>query len=215
MRNGCWPLLLTTWIAAVGFGLWTMLDYELTPASVDQAADQWPVDSNLSPSATRPTLLMFVHPQCPCSRASLDELSVLASRRPEQSDVVVVFVKPPGFDDAWVRSALWRMAEAIPGATLYSDVDGTEARRFRANTSGETFLYSPERRLLFHGGLTASRGHRGDNAGRAAVEALLSGNATAQHQTPVFGCCLHDRQCTVPVSPQHTDSRDSDDENER
>jgi hypothetical protein len=70
------------------------------------------------------------------------------------------------------------------------DPDGEEARRFGASTSGQTLLYSGKGRLLFNGGITASRGHIGPNDGWDAVVSLLQ-TGTAKHQTtPVFGCSM-------------------------
>jgi hypothetical protein len=51
-------------------------------------------------------------------------------------------------------------------------------------------LYDTAGRLLFSGGITAARGHSGDNAGREAIVALLAGAPTDRTQTPVFGCKL-------------------------
>ena len=104
----------------------------------------------------------------------------------------VVFLKPAGFGQDWEKTDLWRTAQSIPGATLFCDVGGTEAGRFGVRVSGETLLYDSAGRLMFHGGLTASRGHRGDNAGRTAVELLLAGLPSPQQHTPVFGCALSD-----------------------
>ncbi len=44
--------------------------------------------------------------------------------------------------------------------------------------------------LLFSGGITGARGHAGDNAGRAAIVALLNQLNPATTATNVFGCSL-------------------------
>ena len=210
MRKLSLPLLIAVWAGAVGGGLWTMLDYELTPAAVDQAPESWPPATTLRLSSSHPTLVMFLHPHCPCSHASVAELADLVSHS-APVDVNLVFLKPPGFADGWEKSDLWQAAAAIPRAMLSCDSKGLEAATFRANTSGETLLYDRDGRLLFHGGFTAVRGHRGENAGRFAVEQMLAGLPAQEQETPVFGCCLHDRQCTLPSSPQQLDTRDPDD----
>ncbi len=64
------------------------------------------------------------------------------------------------------------------------------AAAFGAETSGQVFLYDAQGSLRFSGGITESRGHVGDNAGRAAVEQLLQGKAPVKTRTPVFGCSL-------------------------
>jgi hypothetical protein len=90
----------------------------------------------------------------------------------------------------WERTGLWDAASAIPGVTALRDEDGREASVFRAETSGQTFLYAPDGHLLFSGGTTGARGHAGDNAGRATILALLTNGTADRHGTPVFGCSL-------------------------
>ena len=68
------------------------------------------------------------------------------------------------------------------------------AKSFGTFTSGQTLLYDSAGRLLFKGGITAYRGHSGDNEGRSLITALLRGDAPAQIKLPVampvFGCSL-------------------------
>jgi hypothetical protein len=65
-----------------------------------------------------------------------------------------------------------------------------EAGRFGAETSGHTLLYGADGRLLFSGGITASRGHAGENAGESAIIALVNHQTPLRSQTLVFGCSL-------------------------
>jgi len=65
-----------------------------------------------------------------------------------------------------------------------------EARRFGVETSGQTLLYDAGGRLIFSGGITGSRGHAGDNAGEAALVALLTSGQADRRATSVFGCPL-------------------------
>jgi hypothetical protein len=81
---------------------------------------------------------------------------------------------PPGFTSNWAKTSLWRSAAAIPGVSETVD-DGREARLFGAATSGQTMVYDRNGRLLFSGGITAARGHLGDNPGASAITALLEG----------------------------------------
>jgi hypothetical protein len=72
------------------------------------------------------------------------------------------------------------------------DEGGIEARRFHAQTSGQTMLFDSAGHLLFSGGITGARGHAGDNVGQSAVVSLLKGGIATQHRTLVFGCSLRD-----------------------
>jgi hypothetical protein len=135
-----------------------------------------------------------VHPHCPCSRATIGELAELMTHCQGRLGTTVLVLQPAGMSDAWVHTDLWSSAAAIPGVTVLADGEGREARRFGAATSGQSLLYSTDGRLLFAGGITESRGHSGDNAGRTAIESLVLGpetRATREHAaTPVYGCPL-------------------------
>ena len=110
----------------------------------------------------------------------------------------VLFLQPAGQRPDWVETDLWRSAEAIPGVKVHADWNGAEARRFHAGTSGQTVLYDAGR-LLFAGGITAGRGHSGDNPGRDAVMALLAAPTGTGARTPVYGCGLSDKNSSCRI----------------
>jgi hypothetical protein len=178
-----WALIVA---AGYSYGFW----YEMTPTPTHVGPHQWPADSKCILASDRPTLLMFVHPRCPCSRSSMNELAVLMACCRERVDASVVFFRPSSAPDDWVKTDLWESADRIPGVVVRQDVGGAEQRRFGALVSGETFLFVPSGELVFHGGITASRGHAGDNRGRSAVEARVLERPSPLATTPVFGCEL-------------------------
>ena len=51
--------------------------------------------------------------------------------------------------------------------------------------------------------LPAAGGHEGDNAGESTVIAILAGQQTEVHGTPVYGCSLLG-ECTTPMAPDIT-----------
>ncbi|HEV8146822.1 MAG TPA: hypothetical protein VGP79_10590 [Bryobacteraceae bacterium] len=102
----------------------------------------------------------------------------------------VIFYLPKSESAEWAHTDLWRSAAAIPGVEVREDRDNEIATQFGAFTSGQTLLFDREGRLMFRGGITAFRGHSGDNAGRDTILALLEGPARALQATPVFGCSL-------------------------
>ena len=180
----------TVWLALILSGTFVLMVYANTPGKLSAPPKNWPSSSPLLPSRERSTVLMFVHPQCPCSSASVGELAVLMAHCQGRVDAHVFFLRPSGATTQWVQTSLWQDAKRIPGVTVHYDDNGQEARRFGASTSGDTLLYDPAGHLLFHGGITSARGHSGDNAGRDAVEALLFDKPTSQTSAPVFGCSI-------------------------
>jgi hypothetical protein len=137
---------------------------------------------------------MFAHPRCSCTRASLAELSQLIARHRGLFHAKVLFAQPEGAGESWLRSDTLESARRLAGVEVRIDAAGFEARQFGSATSGQVLLYSSAGRLLFSGGITASRGHEGDNLGRARVAALIRGDAPDRQVSPVFGCALEKRR---------------------
>ena len=105
----------------------------------------------------------------------------------------VLFYTPKENQADWENTDLRRSEAKIPGVTTLSDIDGAEAQRFGAETSGHTFLFDRDGALLFNGGITASRGHAGANVGENAVISLITEQQFKQTQTLVFGCSFNRR----------------------
>jgi hypothetical protein len=184
------PILAALWIVAVAAGSMFLIRYEMTPGSGSSAPAKWPTGTSIPRDSKLPTLVMFAHPRCPCTRASLGELELLMARRQGRLSVRVLFIRPTGTNADWKETDLWRKASAIPGVTVRWDDAGIEAHRFKAETSGQTVLYREDGILLFQGGITISRGHSGDNPGRSALEALVDHPVSNPNRTSAFGCAL-------------------------
>jgi hypothetical protein len=104
----------------------------------------------------------------------------------------VLLVTPVGAPDAFAETSTWTRAREIPGVTALVDTGGDAARRFGAETSGQTVVYDAAGRLVFSGGITAARGVEGENAGRRRIASLVTAGAVAAPAAAVFGCPLHD-----------------------
>lgn len=138
----------------------------------------------------RETVLVFLHPRCPCSRASVAQLARIVSRLARPVNVYVLLLRPLGKGLAWEDSTFCESLQASHWVEVIADVEGAEARNFGAATSGETVLYDVNGYLRFHGGVTPTRGHEGDNQGQDSLVALLNGEEAAQVEAPVYGCPL-------------------------
>jgi hypothetical protein len=182
-------LFAIVWIVAVAFGQRALFRYENTPGPIGAVSPKWP-NTEIERATDRPTLVMLAHPRCPCTVASVAELARIMARLQGKVTAYVLLVEPVESGAKWENTNLQRSAEAIPGVQVVVDHDGAEARRFGAETSGHTFLFDADGRLLFSGGITTSRGHAGDNAGESAIVALVNNQTPARTQTLVFGCSL-------------------------
>ncbi len=188
-----WPwlvLLLAGWLVVVAIAIGVSWRFMITPGRVGPHPEFWPTATTLARAAEGPTLVVFLHPRCACSFATVHELTRLIERVPKTPRVDVVFLGNAAAEPPATRGELWSAAASVPGAMLSTDDQGREARRFGAFTSGQTLLYDADGRLRYAGGLTLARGHEGDNMGRRRVAALLAGTAAPSGPEAVYGCPL-------------------------
>jgi hypothetical protein len=185
-------LFVLSWMIAVSFGVAALLNYSNKPGRIGAVPKTWPADSQLRLSTSGQTLVMLAHPRCPCTSASTSELAKIIGHVRGKVRAYVVFLKPKSSGAEWEDTDLRRDVAEIPGVSIVTDVNGVEANRFGAETSGHTLLFDSGGRLLFSGGITDSRGHTGDNAGESAIVALINNQSPAAGSTSVFGCALVD-----------------------
>jgi len=187
-----WIALVAVWVAAAGAGMTALAAYKSRPGPAGTSPAQWPASSGIHRTPGLPTLVMFAHPLCPCTEASLAELARLMRRVDGKLSAHVLFIRPDGTPESWARSANWKLAAHIPGVSVAADSDSAEALRFGSGTSGEVVFYDADGALRFSGGITPARGHQGDNPGSDRIAALVAGGAGGFEGTPVFGCPLQD-----------------------
>lgn len=182
--------VVASWLVMVGAGLGLLSAYAATPGRPAHPPERWPSASTIARRPDLPTILVFAHPGCPCTRATLGEIDWLLARIVGQADVHVLLLESAGGDGAVPDTSLERMATAIPTVQVQRDSDGDEASRFGVATSGQVLLYDTGGRLRFAGGITGARGHAGDNAGRDELLMQLTAADAESAGSPVFGCGL-------------------------
>jgi hypothetical protein len=195
--------IAAAWFLVVCAGVVAVSIYKMTPSPQRQIAAVWPAGAQVTPSADRATLLLFAHPQCPCTRATLTELAGLEARYGDRLDTWVLFLSPKGVPANFTETDLRRSAERIPSVHVLTDEGGAEAARFGIATSGTVALYQ-HGKLLFHGGITPARGHEGESAGRERVVSLLTTGVADRNDAPVFGCSLSDDEEPVRVADSNS-----------
>jgi hypothetical protein len=183
---------ILAWVGGVAWGIQKIERYSSTPGMAAGAPAQWPGSTLVAPQAGRSTLVMFMHPQCSCTRASLEELKTIVERTHGDVSAWVVVLKPSGMKDEWAQSGTWETARNMSGVTVVMDDEGGEADRFGAFTSGHTVLYSPDGKLQFSGGITAARGHVGENSGERSVISFVTSGKADSSAHEVYCSGLHD-----------------------
>jgi hypothetical protein len=178
------------WLGMIGLGTVILTSY------VNDAGIEGVAPVSISNASRKYQLRMFAHPHCPCSMASARELARTLSRCDDDVETTVYLYRPRDAQADWTHGRLRETLAEIPRVRLIDDLDGAEAERFGATTSGDVVLYDPEGILKFHGGITAGRGHEGDNRGKSAVEAIVRADENSLDRSPVFGCALHPKRET-------------------
>ena len=198
--------LFVAWVVAVLGGLVLLLNYEARPGFDASPPKKWPDNTQLQLAANGPTVLMFAHPHCPCTRASFNELQQVVSMCSDLAEFKLVAYHPTAANDEWGDSAILQRADMVPQVNTTWDLDGMEARRFRIRTSGHVVAYTADGCLVFSGGITAARGHEGANQGRRHLTDCLRSDLRLAGRLqsaayPVYGCSL------VDVSESNCDVR--------
>lgn len=188
-------LFCAVWLLTAAGGVAWMFHYEHVPGNAGSAPQRWPSAVPFHLDSERTTLVLFAHPECPCTAATLEELDHVLARDRDKIAAFVVFLHTKKFADVWSQSNLRKKAAAIPGVTTLDDPDGRFAETFGARTSGHVVLYSASGNLLFSGGITESRGHIGRNSAEKALISRVEREQSSRVETPVYGCSLVDVVC--------------------
>lgn len=188
-------VLLLVWLGVVACGMGALWSYANAPGVPAVAPVHWPQGVSFQREANRPTLVMLAHPRCPCTRASLRELARILSHAPKPVNAHVLFYAPDTMKTGWERTDLWEFAASLPGVEVHRDENGIDIRRFGGATSGQVLVFGSDETLRFSGGITAARGHEGDNVGGTLARRALAGSLTELGDVAVFGCPILDPEC--------------------
>jgi hypothetical protein len=186
-------VLAAVWIVLLMAGFGLLWRYKLTPGPLTDVPTAWLAETGLARVEGQPTLVLFVHPCCPCTRASVTMLRELLPRYDGRLTALVSSYRPVHTPLEWSETELLDSLADVPQARLVFDEDGREAARFGIRTSGHVLLYGPRGKLRFSGGISGSRGHLGENAGLSGLQsaldaALADEEAVTWIRSPIFGC---------------------------
>lgn len=190
-RRGILALAIGFWAMGIGYGLHALYDHENRPGMMAAAPSVIPALDVLQFSQDKPRLLMFIHPQCPCTRASLRELDRLRSDIGQSKVDVAVVVMTGDAPQLQFANGLGMQAQQMTGIHVVQDPRGQLAASMGVWTSGQVLLYDAAGQLQFAGGITPSRGHEGNSIGRDMIrDIVLHDRKPDQPRTAVFGCAI-------------------------
>ena len=169
-------------VAVAAFTMWAAREEQRASAK----SRNWPEGAPLTLDPARLSLLVFVHPQCRGTEATLQTLARVMERCAGHANVTIMLYEDPALLAHWKGGPTKAVAESIPGATVREDHLGEAASFFDVKTSGSALLFAPDGTLLYRGGITPALGEVGE--GEVLQTWLLEGRGV-RHE-PVFGCSL-------------------------
>lgn len=182
--------IIAVWLVVVCCGLVALGKYQAQPGAKGRSPNEWPRDSEILPARNVYNLVISLHPHCPCSSATVEELGAILAHTHNSMHVQILMFSPEGEKVEWTKSPLSDAVARLPHTTIRVDGGGKEAARFGSLTSGAAQLFAPDGRLVFHGGITASRGHAGENAGADSIIKYANGENCRLAETAVYGCSI-------------------------
>ena len=163
--------LIALWSVAVASGLYLQAAYVQSDGGLGAPPSATPASLTLDPD--RYSLVMAVHPECPCTRASLGELQRLRAKLGDRLALSYLVFAPGAHADTWLPAFERRLTRLGLEGRVIADPDGAIAAGLGCRTSGSVVMYAPDGTARFWGGITAARGHHGDNLGSDAVLAVV------------------------------------------
>ncbi len=175
------------------FGVVTIIGvtsvYEKTPGAMGSVPMRYPAEDGEKPVIR---LLVFLHPQCPCSLATVAELQHIVAGVHESVEMTTWVFLPENAPPDWLDTQVVARAKWLKEMNVKLDHEAQVARKFGVATSGHVLVYDGEGDLRFSGGITITRGHEGDNHAARTVHALVGEGASGPAVImPVYGCGLY------------------------
>lgn len=160
------------------------------------AAVSWPATSSrkVQPkefaASGQPTLLLFYHPKCPCTAATVRVLQRLQTRFTTETSIIAVAYCPENQTEDWVNSATTRTLSKLENTQVLVDYAGKMTQEFGVFVSGHLLLYTSDGHLTFSGGITPYRGHEGDGPASSDLLKRVNQMQSGYQDWTVYGCSI-------------------------
>ncbi|HUF15572.1 MAG TPA: thioredoxin family protein [Acidimicrobiia bacterium] len=150
-------------------------------------------------------LVMFICNHCPYVKHVRDELARLGKDYADAGiGIVAISSNDPSTYPTDSPEAMKEEAENVGYVFPYLyDEDQTVAAAYTAMCTPDFFLFGPDRKLVYRGRLDESRPDSGISVTgkelRAAMDAVLAGEAVSDEQYPSMGCSIKWKAGYQPV----------------
>lgn len=205
--RGVYCLASLVWFSFAIFGFWVLLDHDTSTGTDDNrsavhglnttlvqnsvSARSTELLKELIPAPGQLSIVMALHPTCPCTRSSLAELERLLETESTTSQCVFLVALPSDKSMSWIDTDTTMLAKGLPNSRIIVDVDAKLATQLGIENSGGILVVQPNGTVSFSGGITSGRTCTQENPGSVAVASLIRGEAVQAITTPTFGCPLN------------------------
>lgn len=178
--------LIAAWFCTAVFLFAKLAMYSQSPGA--QATPPLAAVANIHPNPDRYTLVVSVHPKCPCTQSTFYELERLVPKVDNNIDFVFYIFTTQESPESWFNDSSAHIQTRFPDSVIHKDIDAVSATRIGSMISGSTVLYNPDGYPVFWGGVTSGRGHSGDNLGSDSIIAIVNDREPPRTTTLVYGC---------------------------
>lgn len=189
------PIMLL-WVTAVTILFALLIWHDKSGVRLTTAADDFqslpdsnPIDSSQLQSP-KWHIELFVHPQCPCTRATLKLVDRLHRELLVPPELTIYVASYDQIKSDWSSSPNLRLAQQLDQAVVMEDKEANRAKSLGVKASGTLVVTDGEGNRLFAGGITAGRSCEQLNPSYFSVRNLLNNPATGLSNTVVYGCDL-------------------------
>ncbi|MEM9364393.1 MAG: hypothetical protein AAGD07_00250 [Planctomycetota bacterium] len=195
-KSRVWLIALpVVWLVMVVLGFTLLLKHDTkTTSDVGSALRVSPIEDalveRLGLSENLSHVVVAVHPRCPCTANTLDELQLAMVHADAPAALTFLVYQPESAPESWRGDYFARLRKRFDDATILRDRAGELSKSLDLHSSGAMVVtLGPQ--VLFRGGITAGRSCRQDNLGALTLREFLDRGAVANSvETPVFGCEL-------------------------
>ncbi|WP_436715305.1 RedB [Roseiconus lacunae] len=187
------PGLLLSYAA----GFFMLTDYSTRPAIASPIHPSGAIRSVLEEFHSDPdtvSILLFYHPQCPCTVAAIRSLQRAVPLLKSPVSVYAFAFYPLSEAESWIESDGTDLLRQIEGAKVVADPDGETAKLIGITTSGHCLVFEDERGIVFSGGINPLRSHEGDCPSLAQLIHCVNDASEPYTSWPIFGCTLANSQ---------------------
>jgi hypothetical protein len=186
-------LLVLLWACGVAalFGILLAHDKSYLEAelqtSVRQIAGEIPDPSQAKMLVDDWQVELYIHPDCPCTLATLRLLDQLWDELPTKPRLDIYIASYDLPNTKWSESKNYTLAATLTSARIWEDTNADRAKQHEAQVSGTLLVRNGQGKLLFRGGISSSRSCDDPGSSFFALRYLLTSGQSIE-PTRVYGC---------------------------